>query len=98
MNNALNWWNNCIKEHQLNQSVNFLCVLAINMKQPQLALELLSSFENDKHFSSTNIRILALSECGQFNEAIQIIEQILSQESYKYYRISSEVVSSKVAI
>lgn len=57
-----------------------------------MALEILPP--NDKHFSSMNVRLLALSECGHFAEATEIVQQIVSQQYNKSYRISSEVVSS----
>lgn len=62
-------------------------MLAINQEHPRKALEILPSI--DKHFSSINVRSLAHSECGQYNEAIEIIEN-----QYKNHKISSEVVSA----
>lgn len=61
-------------------------MLAINQEQPKRALEILPSI--DKHFSSINVRALAHSECGQYNEAIEIIEN-----QYKNHKVSIEVVS-----
>lgn len=89
LNLALEIWNNCRKEHQLTQSINFLSVLAINQEQPQMALEILPP--NDKHFSSVNVRLLALSKCGHFAEANEIVQNILSHN--RNVRISLEVVS-----
>lgn len=86
---AMEIWKNCIKEHQLTQSINFLSTLAINQEQPQMALEILPP--NDKHFSSVNVRLLALSKCGHFVEANEIVQNILSHN--RNVRISLEVVS-----
>lgn len=61
-------------------------MLAINQEQPKKALEILPS--DDKHFSSINVRSLAHSERGQYNEAIEIIEN-----QYKNHKVSVEVVS-----
>lgn len=83
---ALEVWDSCKKDHQLTQAVNFLAMLAINQEQPKKALEILPSI--DKHFSSINVRALAHSECGQYKEAIEIIEN-----QYKKIKISTEVVN-----
>lgn len=82
---ALEVWKNCKKEHQLTQTVNFLAMLAINQKQTEKALEILPSI--DKHFTSVNVRLLAHCECGQYAEAIEIIEN-----QYKHHNISNVVV------
>lgn len=82
---ALEVWKTCKIEHQLTQSSNFLAMLAINQKQAEKALEILPPM--DKHFSSINVRLLAHCECGQYAEAIEMIEK-----QYKFYRISSTVV------
>lgn len=66
-------------------------MLAINQGQPQKALEILPSI--DKHFSSVNVRLLAHCECGQYAEAIEIIEN-----QYRNNKISSEVVSGLLSI
>lgn len=82
---ALEMWNNCEKQHQLTQSMNFLAMLAINQRQIGKALEILPSI--DKHFSAVNVRILAHCEGGQYTEAIDLIEK-----NYKNHSISSAVV------
>lgn len=92
LNYAHEVWTNCVKEHQFTQSVNFLSMLAIKQRQPELALEILPT--DDKYFSSINLRLLALSECGQFEEAIQLTQNILSQDHYQNIKILAEVVSS----
>lgn len=61
-------------------------MLAINQGQPQKALEILPPI--DKHLSSVNVRVMAHIECGQFAEAIEIIEN-----HYKNHKISVDVVS-----
>lgn len=82
---ALEVWESCKKEHQLTQSINFLATLAINQEQPKKALEILPPI--DKHLSSVNVRLLALSACGEYSKAIEIIE---NQKA----KISHEVVSN----
>lgn len=92
MNYAHEVWQNCVKDHQFTQSINFLSMLAIKQGQPELALEILPT--DDKYFSSINLRLLALSECGQFEEALQLTQNILSLEQYRNIKILAEVVSS----
>lgn len=69
-------------------------MLAIEQGQPQTALEILPP--DDKHFSSINVRLIALAECGHMADVQQIIQNILSHEQYKNYKISTEVVSIRV--
>lgn len=95
-NYAMEVWKGCTKEHQLTQSINFLSVLAIEQGQPQTALEILPP--DDKHFSSINVRLIALAECGHMADVQQIIQNILSHEQYKNYKISTEVVSIRVRL
>lgn len=65
-------------------------MLAVNQDHPEIALDILP--DPDKHFSSTNIRIIALANCGNFEEVSHIFENLLQSISY---RVSDEVVSKK---
>lgn len=94
LNFALEVWQNCVKEHQLTQSINFLSMLAINQSQPKIALDILST--NDKHFSSLNIRLLALHACGHLSEIIEIVKRVSDDERYKNVRLSNNVVSPTI--
>lgn len=87
---AFEIWNKSVKEHQLTQSMNFLSVGAINLGHAKTALDILPL--PDKHFASTNVRLLALSECGQFTEIIHIMKDKISPENKFYFKISEEVV------
>lgn len=90
---AFEVWNNSVKDHQLTQSMNFLSMSAINLAQPQIALDILP--KPDKHFSSLNVRLLALLECGNFAEIFETIKSILTEEQYKNFRISENVVRNE---
>lgn len=92
MDYGLKIWNEVVKEHQLTQSMNFLAMLAINQDQPATALEILPV--PDKHLSSTNIRLIALTDRAHYVEATQIIQNILTHNQFSSYRISDHVVSS----
>lgn len=83
-------WDNSVKEHQLSQSANFLGMLAVNQKHPEAALEVLPLF--DKHFSSIIVRIIALSECGKFDEAVKHIQILLQSRNF---RISENMVGRR---
>lgn len=87
---AMQIWDNSVKEHQLNQSANFLSMLAVNQKLPEAALEVLPRL--DKHFSSIIVRIIALSECGNFEEATKYIEILLQSRNF---RISENMVGRR---
>lgn len=91
MDFALQLWDNSVKEHQLTQSVNFLSILAVNQEHAEIALDILP--EPDRHFSSTYVRIIALANCGNFEEVSNIFETLLAAKSY---RISEDVVSKSV--
>lgn len=90
---AFKVWNNSVKDHQLTQSMNFLSMLAINLAQPQTALDILP--KPDKHFSSMNVRLLALLECGHIAEIFETIKGVLTEEQYKNFRISENVVRNE---
>lgn len=90
---AFEVWNNSVKDHQLTQSMNFLSMLAINLAQPQTALDILP--KPDKHFSSMNVRLLALLECGHIAEIFETIKGVLTEEQYKNFRISENVVRNE---
>lgn len=79
-----------VKEHQLSQTMNFLAMLAINQNQPATALDVL--LEPDRHLSSVNVRLIALSDCGQYAEAAEIVKNILTDTQLKNYKISEDVV------
>lgn len=66
-------------------------MLALNQNQPETALEILPT--PDKHFSSVNIRLIALFDCGQYAEATEIIKNILNNSQFRNYKISENVVS-----
>lgn len=68
--------------------MNFLSMLAVNQDHAEIALDILPDL--DKHFSSTNIRIIALANCGKFEEISEILTTLLQTRSYK---ISADVVS-----
>lgn len=89
---ALEIWNESNKEHQLTQTANFLAMLAINQNQPVTALEILPV--SDKHFSSTNVRLIALSDCGRFPEAIEILKNIPTNT--RDCKMLEEVVITKI--
>ncbi|XP_031620264.1 pentatricopeptide repeat-containing protein 2, mitochondrial-like [Contarinia nasturtii] len=77
---ALEIWNKSVKEHQLSQAINFLCMNAINLNQPEIALEILRP--SDKHFTSLYIRLIALSDCGKYAEAAQVLRSGLNQQIF----------------
>lgn len=87
---AFEIWNKSVKEHQLTQSINFLSMSAINLGHAKTALDILPL--QDKHFASSNVRLLALSECGQFTEIIHLMTDKISTENQFYFKISEEVV------
>lgn len=88
---ALQLWDNSVKEHQLTQSVNFLSMLAVNQEHAEIALDILP--EHDKHFSSTFVRIIALANCGNFEEVSQTLKTLLQDKSH---RISGDVVRKQL--
>lgn len=79
-----------VKEHQLTQTINFLAMLAINQNQPATALDVLQT--PDRHLSSVNVRLIALSNCGQYAEASEILKNILTDTQLKNYKISENTV------
>lgn len=79
-----------VKEHQLTQTINFLAMLAINQNQAATALDVLQ--KPDRHLSSVNVRLIALSDCGQYAEASEILKNILADTQLKNYKISGNVV------
>lgn len=85
-------WRNSVKEHQLSQSTNFLSMLAINLRQPETALDILPTV--DKYYQSKHVRILALLNCGHFEEMFHIVKNILTEEQHKNARISVDLVRS----
>ncbi|XP_031621674.1 pentatricopeptide repeat-containing protein 2, mitochondrial-like [Contarinia nasturtii] len=70
---GLQFWNKLPKEKQLFQSGTFLSMLAINLGQPNIALEILES-NIQQHFVQVFVRLIALADCGYFVEAAQLIE------------------------
>lgn len=87
---AMQMWNNSVQEHQLNQSANFVSMLAVNQEQPEVALDILPAF--DKHFSSKIVRIIALSECGKLEEAAEHLKILLQSRNFRI----SEIVVGKM--
>lgn len=79
-----------VKEHQLSQTMNFLAMLAINQNQPATALDVLPM--PDRHLSSVNVRLIALSDCGRYAEVSEIVKNILTDTQLKNYKISENVV------
>lgn len=90
MDYGLQIWYESVKEHQLNQSMNFLAMLCINQNQPEIALEILP--KPDKHFSSINVRLIALTDCRHYAEAVQILKNTLADIHFSSYKISDSVV------
>ncbi|XP_031628642.1 pentatricopeptide repeat-containing protein 2, mitochondrial-like [Contarinia nasturtii] len=86
---ALNVWADSVKEHQMDQSASFLAMLAINQSKPEIALEVLPP--DNKRFSTANVRLIALSECGRFNEAGNTMKDILSTYE-RGFKISAETI------
>ncbi|XP_055310687.1 uncharacterized protein LOC129573760 [Sitodiplosis mosellana] len=87
---GLEIYKNLVKEHQLSQSMNFLAMLAINQDQPATALDVL--VVPDRHFSSINVRLIALSDCGQYAESSEIVKNILNDTQLRSHRISEHVI------
>ncbi|XP_031617750.1 uncharacterized protein LOC116337377 [Contarinia nasturtii] len=49
-------------------------MLAINLGQPKTALEILESAKQS-HFTPVFVRLIALTDCGHFEEATKLIEE-----------------------
>lgn len=56
------------------QSGVFLAMLAINLGRPKIALEVLEPYKN-LHFTPVFLLLIALTDCGRFEEAAQLVEQ-----------------------
>ncbi|XP_031639795.1 pentatricopeptide repeat-containing protein 2, mitochondrial-like [Contarinia nasturtii] len=70
---ALEIWNKSVKEHQLSEAFNFLCMNAVNLDQAKIALDILPA--NDSNFAE-----FVLSDCGKYAEATQVIICVLRIE------------------
>lgn len=84
-------WKNAVKEHQIDHTPSFLAMLAVKQGEPEIALTVLP--QDNERFSTANVRLIALAECGRFKEAGETISSILSIQE-RGFKISEETVSN----
>uniref|UniRef100_T1IP42 Mitochondrial transcription rescue factor 1 C-terminal domain-containing protein n=1 Tax=Strigamia maritima TaxID=126957 RepID=T1IP42_STRMM len=82
------------KEHKvdlLRRGLTFASALAIKQNEPEYALELLSFVEEDKFFTVSNLKMMALADLGRLEEIFQLLHAILGHNSpeirhVRYYK------------
>lgn len=74
----------------MNNSANFLSMLAINQGLSETALNILA--EQKERYSSIIIQLIAHSECGHFVQVVTILRNCIARDMFG--RFSVEVVSN----
>lgn len=81
---ALNVWRECTVggASPLRRSATFLAGLCVVQNRPQVALEIVSSCNNQNYTTIRNIKVLALCQLGRRDDALVILRSVFGQDDY----------------